>query len=141
MLRFFLLKLCAADLYYFTHLEKDLQVLIYTKLHFQSCCYLYYFFFNIQEMTTDLVTPPRRKRRKVPNDEEVPRLVTKNVVVLRRGQVDEMGDTVMMPHTTIDMSNIKRKGQSKKINFEGSERSEDIGKKLVQTFDFLAGKR
>lgn len=92
-------------------------------------------------MTTNPVNPSRRKRRKARNGEEVPRLVTKNIVVLCRGQVNEMGDTVMMPHTTIDMSNIKKKGQSKRINFEGSERSEDIGKKLVQTFDFLAGKR
>ena len=92
-------------------------------------------------MTTNLVTSSRRKRRKAPNNEEVPRLVTKNVVVLCRGQVVEKDDRVMMPQTTIDMSNIKRNGQSKRINFEGSERSEDIGKKLVQTFDFLAGKR
>lgn len=91
-------------------------------------------------MATTSVTPSKKRRRKAPGDES-PKMVAKNVVVLRRGQVREMGDEVMMPDTTIDMSNIKRQGQFKKVYFDEKTKSEDMRRKLVETFGFLDGQR
>ena len=62
-------------------------------------------------MTSPFVEPlPKRKRRKGPDEE-----ITKNVVVLRSNQVCEMDGVVLMPKTTLDMSGIKKLGQSKKV--------------------------
>ena len=100
-----------------------------------------YFIFNYfivnfvypQNMTSLFVEPlPKRKRRKGPDEE-----ITKNVVVLRSNQVCEMGGVVLMPKTTLDMSGIKKLGQSKKVTFTKSTSSRDMQRKLEEKFPFL----
>ena len=75
-----------------------------------------------------------RKRRKRGLDEEI----RKNVVVLRSGQVSKKDGVVLMPKTTLDMSNIKKNGQSQKIYFTKRNTSTDIRRKLEAAFPFLA---
>ncbi|XP_066028059.1 uncharacterized protein [Pocillopora verrucosa] len=84
-------------------------------------------------MTSPFVEPlPKRKRKKGPDDE-----ITKNVVVLKSSQVCEMGGVVLMPKTTLDMSGIKKLGQSKKITFTKNTSSGDLQRKLEEKFPFL----
>lgn len=84
-------------------------------------------------MTSPFVEPlPRRKRRKGPDEE-----ITKNVVVLRSNQVCEMDGVVLMPKTTLDMSSIKKSGQSKKVMFTKSTSLRDMQRKLEEKFPFL----
>ena len=84
-------------------------------------------------MTSPFVEPlPKRKRRKGPDEE-----ITKNVVVLRSNQVCEMDGVVLMPKTTLDMSGIKKLGQSKKVTFTKSTSSRDMQRKLEEKFPFL----
>ncbi|CAH3155945.1 unnamed protein product, partial [Pocillopora meandrina] len=88
---------------------------------------------KIRNMTSPFVEPlPKRKRRKGPNEE-----ITKNVVVLRSNQVCEMDGVVLMPKTTLDMSSIKKSGQSKKVTFTKSTSSRDMQRKLEEKFPFL----
>lgn len=85
-----------------------------------------------QNMTSAFVEPLPKKRRKGPNDE-----ITKNVVVLKSSQVCEMDGVVLMPKTTLDMSGIKKLGQSMKITFTKSTSSGDLQRKLEEKFPFL----
>ena len=100
-----------------------------------------YFIFNYfivnfvypQNMTSPFVEPlPKRKRKKGPDDE-----IIKNVVVLKSSQVCEMGGVVLMPKTTLDMTEIKKLGQSRKITFTKSTSSGDLQRKLEEKFPFL----
>ena len=86
-----------------------------------------------QNMTSPFVEPlPKKKRKKGPDDE-----ITKNVVVLKSSQVREMVGVVLMPKTTLDMSGIKKSGQSKKITFTKNTSSGDLQRKLEEKFPFL----
>ena len=74
----------------------------------------------------------KKKRKKGLNDE-----ITKNVNVLKSSQVCEKDGVVLMPKTTLDMSSIKKSGQSKKITFTKSTSSGDLQLKLKEKFPFL----
>ena len=98
-----------------------------------------YFIFNyfivnfVYPQNTTVDEPlPKKKRMKGPDDE-----ITKNVNVLKSSQVCEMGGVVLMPKTTLDMSSIKKLGQSKKITFTKSTSSGDLQQKLKERFPFL----
>ena len=48
-----------------------------------------------------------------------------------------MDGVVLMPKTTLDMSGIKKLGQSKKVTFTKSTSSRDMQRKLEEKFPFL----
>ena len=86
-----------------------------------------------QNMTSPFVEPLlKRKRKKGPDD-----AIIKNVVVLKSSQVREKDGVVLMPKTTLDMSGIKKLGQSMKITFTKSTSSGDLQRKLEEKFPFL----
>ena len=79
-------------------------------------------------------SPPKKKRKKGPRDE-----IKKNVVILKSSQVFKKNDEVFMP-TTIDMANVIKKSpqQCQEVCFTKSMTSEDLQKKLMETFPILA---
>lgn len=79
---------------------------------------------------------PSRKRKKSLSD-----IITKNVNVLKQGQVRESDGEVYMPTSTIEMSIIKRLGQSKKVSFTASTTASEMQRKLEESFNFLSGTR
>ena len=85
-----------------------------------------------QDMASPFLNPLPRKR-KGPDEE-----ITKNVVVLKSHQVHEKNGVVFMPNTTLDMSAIKKLGQSKKITFTKSTSPTDMQRKLEEMFPFLS---
>ncbi|XP_022788768.1 uncharacterized protein LOC111328570 [Stylophora pistillata] len=84
-------------------------------------------------MASSCDEPPVRRKRKAPDE-----VITKNVVVLRSSQVCEMDGVVLMPNTTLKMSDIKKNGQSGKLSFTKSTSSTEMERSLQQTFPFLA---
>ncbi|PFX26743.1 hypothetical protein AWC38_SpisGene8573 [Stylophora pistillata] len=85
------------------------------------------------KMASSCDEPPVRRKRKAPDE-----VITKNVVVLRSSQVCEMDGVVLMPNTTLKMSDIKKNGQSGKLSFTKSTSSTEMERSLQQTFPFLA---
>ena len=116
----------------FFSFSSQLLILLVVNVYFIFNYFIVNFVYP-QNMTSPFVEPlPKRKRRKGPNEE-----ITKNVVVLRSNQVCEMDGVVLMPKTTLDMSSIKKSGQSKKVTFTKSTSSRDMQRKLEEKFPFL----
>ena len=115
----------------FFHFSSQLLIPLVVNVYFIFNYFIVNFVYP-QNMTSLFVEPLPKKRRKGPNDE-----ITKNVVVLKSSQVCEMDGVVLMPKTTLDMSGIKKLGQSKKITFTKSTSSGDMQQKLKEKFPFL----
>ena len=116
----------------FFSFSSQLLILLVVNVYFIFNYFIVNFVYP-QNMTSLFVEPlPKRKRRKGPDEE-----ITKNVVVLRSNQVCEMDGVVLMPKTTLDMSSIKKSGQSKKVTFTKSTSSRDMQRKLEEKFPFL----
>ena len=115
----------------FFSFSSQLLILLVVNVYFIFNYFIVNFVYP-QNMTSLFVEPLPKKRRKGPNDE-----ITKNVVVLKSSQVCEMDGVVLMPKTTLDMSGIKKLGQSKKITFTKSTSSGDMQQKLKEKFPFL----